>query len=380
MTGQITSQVLLAGPDLAEPILPLGINGEVAGLAACLRHAGVETSFEELMGVTATAFRTHFFRPRDNPGMPIGPVADNPGALWSPRFAWSSLRHNNYGQAESAAFYYGGEVRPIDGLDALETWRLLRFELDAGRPIIAYGLGDPIAPDLIIGYRLEKGPLRQIIVVQARQGQVEFDLTGRKPADEGPYPRELLVVRPGAVVDYRGSDDARRVDALRWAANHTSTRRELVYESERFYATGPFAFEALCEFLRDLAPDELANPIEGDPGDIAATLTRFCAATLREWITARWAASAYLKGWSRALSRASRSPEGIAATPDGLDALADLYRASALALAVASLQAPVLDDSGAAMADADAREGLAKAVEAALIVERRALDLLCALI
>ena len=371
--GQILAQTHL-DLDLTH-IEALGINGEVAAIAACERLAGHEAPFEEVMGITATAFRTHFFRPRDNPGMPIGPLPQEPDGLWAPRYAPTCLRHNNYGHCESAAFYYGGEVRPVEGLGALATWRLIRFELDAGHPVLAYGFSAPEAPDLIVGYRLEKAPLGQFVTVLTRRGTIEVNLTSRDAKDgEGLYPRELLLVRPGSIAEWRGSDDARRIDALRWAHAHTRTGRELIYESSRFYATGPKAYEAFVEFLRVLLPDELNAPISTPIEETPAALARFCLAVLDEWGRARAAAAAYLKAWADDLEQAPRTPEGLAAGPEGLRALSTRYEACARALSTmaASIPTEPAAAQGAAIADGAFRERLALGLERARDLELNA--------
>ena len=361
--------------DLPEPITAVGINGEVEGIAHCLVTAGVETSYDDVMGVTATALRTHFFRPRDNPGMPIGPVEGEPHKLWAPRYAWTSLRHNNYGQCESAAFYYGGEVRPVDDLNAVDTWRLIRYELDAGHPVVAYGLTEGLVPTLIVGYRLEKGPLRQILYVLTAAGRVDVDVTGLKRESEGRFPRELLLVRPGPCVHWRGTDETRRLDALRWAYSHARNGRELVYESSRFYATGPAAFDAFAEFLRDLLPAELDAPISSTVEEAPVQLALFCRAIIESWASARGAAQAYFNQWSDRLRSEDRNLEGLEAGAQSLVDLADSHgRCLATLEGLLSELPSAPGPAGASICDGALRERLALGIEEARAQELKSVQ------
>lgn len=203
----------------------LGINAEVAYMAQCLGQDRVD-----VMGVTGTAFRAHFFAPELNPGM-----AD------PPPWAWSSLRYNNYGHHESAAYYFGGEVIPVLDRTAVQNWKLLRFEIDAGRPAIVYGLDPhPARPVLVVGYALHKAPLAQFLtLVDGREIEVTGDVLGAT---------EIILVRQGAQVPYRPSDEERRADMFRWVAGHVRTSKELIYETSRFYATGASALEKAAAF------------------------------------------------------------------------------------------------------------------------------------
>jgi hypothetical protein len=234
----------------------MGINAEVAYMALCFGVDPVDAA-----GVTGTAFRTHFFTPAVNVGMEDAPP-------WT----WSSLRHNNYGHHESAAYYYGGEVIPVLDRNAVQNWKLLRFEIDAGRPAIVFGLTEPVdRPVLVTGYCLHNAPLRQVLTLA---DGAEVEVTG-----EILKTVEIILVRRGSQVPYRPSDEARRADVLKWAARHAMGTHELVYETSRFYATGASALEHAATFVRSVPePDGSA----------------FAAVFVEETLRARKAASAFL--------------------------------------------------------------------------------------
>lgn len=216
----------------------LGVNAEVGYIAQCY---GIDPV--ELMGVTGTAFRAHFFVPELNPGFDDAPP-------WT----WSSLRHNNYGHCESAAYYYGGEVISVTDRNAVQNWKLLRFEIDAGRPAIVYGLirsrpapGDAVLSALVTGYRLEN-PLAQFLTLADGD---ELEVTG-----EALGSAEIVLVRPGPTVSYRSTDAQRRADVFAWAAGHLRAPKELVYETSRFYACGASALRRASAFLLSEPTDE----------------------------------------------------------------------------------------------------------------------------
>lgn len=360
-TGTLLAQRHLEG---FAPCAFDGLHGELEGLARMMAAAGVDTSFEGLMGVTGSALRTHFYFPEDNPGLRLGPDPDDPEAPWGPRYAWASLRHNNYGHLEAAAYFHGGEVRPVEGLGAVDTWKLLRFEIDAGRPVLAYGLGARLEPQLVTGYRLEKAPMRQLLTVTSRAGApVEVDITGRKPEQPGAFPREMILFRPGQQAPYRTSDQERLLDVLRWALGHARARRELVYEESRFFATGQRAFEVFARFVRELLPEELASPVEVAPEEAAAEVTAFCRAVLTDWSRARLAAATFLDAWAEPMAEV----EGLPGGPEALRALADGQRAAGSALAALGATLEPSD----ALVDPQAREHLAAGLDAALERERQ---------
>ena len=209
------------------PAPGVGINAEVAYMAMCLGVEGVDVA-----GVTGTAFRTHFFTPEVNLGM------EDP-----PAWTWSSLRHNNYGHHEATAYYYGGDVIPVTDRNAVQNWKLLRFEIDAGRPATVFGLDpNPARPVLVTGYDLYKAPLRQVLLLA---DGVEVDVTGAALGDV-----EIILVRRGPRVPYRPTDEERRTDMFRWVVRHVRGEKELVYETSRFYATGASALRYAAGFVR----------------------------------------------------------------------------------------------------------------------------------
>lgn len=270
-----------------EPAAP-GLPEELALIRACARPLGLDAPLWKLAGVTGTAFRAHFFRPRDNPGMLDRPDPARPSEPWAPRYAWTSLRHNNYGHLEALSYFYGPQLRPVELPKVLELWRVLRFELEEGRPVIAWGLVEDGRPELVVGFRLEKSPLRQVLRVATREGLAEVDITGRKvlQGEGARYPNELLLVRPGTIPSYRGPDSARYADVLRWSWGHLRANKELVYESSRFYATGLAAWDAFAEFLLERVPEELADPVVC-PQAPARDMGRFAQAVVAQWAWAR---------------------------------------------------------------------------------------------
>lgn len=372
--SNVLAQVQLEG---IEPCRWIGLHAEIDAIGACLRYAGFDASFTRLMGMTASALRTHFFRLQENPGLRLGPDPENPEALWGPRFGWSSLQHNNYGHFESIGHFFGADIRQVDGLDAVSTWKLLRFELDANRPVIASLHGDPLQMDIITGYRLQKAPLGQILHVVTPNGPIEIDITARKPEQEGAFPRSLILVRPESLAPHRASDDALQMGALRWALGHGRTRRELVYETQRFYATGEHAFEAFALFLRHDAQQELEEPIEADKDQIAALLPIFCRLLTDQWARARRQAALYFQAWSDDLRQSGREIEGFPDAANALGSLPEFYNKTAQALEEALA---MMGSNGLDLSDANLRNKLADAIGTARQHELRTLEALAAVL
>lgn len=314
-----------------------GLLGELELMAICLEYGGIPASFEALVGISGAGLRAHFFRPRDNPGTLDRPEEGRQDSFWSPRYAWTSLRHSNYGHTEAAAYFYGAEIKPLDLANPLENWKLLRYELDAGRPVIAYGLVEPGVPELVIGYRLSKNPLQQVLHVLSRAcpGEaVEVDITGRKvlQGPEATYPNEIILVRPGQVASWRGTDGACFADMLRWSLAHQFNDRELVYETSRFYATGLEAYVAFAEFLRDRVPEELADPIVVDAQQTPAQLGRFAWAAVHQWRRSRLAFATFARQAADHLE-AKQEPLGdLPGSLADLRALADAAQSAGEAL------------------------------------------------
>jgi hypothetical protein len=360
-----------------------GLLGELDLMAVCMEHHGLSTSFDALVGVGGAGLRSHFFRPRDNPGTLDRPEEGRRDSFWSPRYAWTSLRHGNYGHTEAVAYFYGAEIKPLDLNDPLQNWKLLRYELEAGRPVIAYGLVEPGVPELIIGFRLTKAPLQQVLYVLSRarpQEVVEVDIRGRKvlQGPEAIYPNEIILVRPGQVAPWRGTDGARFADMLRWSLGHQHSDRELVYETSRFYATGLEAYAAFAEFLRDRVPEELADPIVVDAQRTPHELGRFAWAVVQHWRRARVAFASFARGAADHLE-AQQEPLGdLAGGLAELRALADASQAAAEALD------PVIEalrgDFAAVIVQEGVRELAARGLEDAQEAQREVARLLKGLV
>lgn len=359
-------------PPQQHPPLPLkwGLHGEVEAIALCLQEAGVETSFDTLMGLTGTAFRTHFFRLADNPGMRLGPDPANPNIIWGPRYAWTSLLYNNFGHYESAAYFYGGDMVQRERLSWDELWKVLRFELDAGRPVALYGLSgqDPWRPVLVRHVALSKAPLS--LSFPGLEPEVAWTPKGGTPGNI-----KVVLVRHGETKPYRPSDNVRKREVLRWALRHGTSRRELVYETERFYAVGLAAFEALGAFLDTEIAAELADPIGQTTSEAAQDMGRFLAAITQQWTEARRCGAAFCEAWAHTLDAVPPSKDdGPLPQPALLRLLAtDLVRVAEELQRLSDDFAPVLGDPEQAAAlvhDAERLRRSAQVVTAAQALER----------
>ncbi len=284
------TRVAQAQVEGCRPTSMVGLLGELDLISVCMGKLDIEASPEELMLVSGAGFRTHFFRPKDNPGTIERPDPERHNMIWAPRYAWSSMRYCNYGHHEAVAYFYGLELKEYQLARALKVWQLIRFELDEGRPLICYGLVQSETPELIVGYTLDKGPIKQSITVltSASETPVEIDITGREilQGKGARYPNEVILVRPDTVAPWRPTDEVRLADMFRWAEGHLRSHRELVYESSRFYATGPWAFEALAEFFLERVPEELEDPLVMPAADSARDMGKLAQATVSQWQSA----------------------------------------------------------------------------------------------
>lgn len=351
-------------PDAPRGPLSWGVHGELEGVAACMIAGGVEgASFEALMGISATAWRTHFFRLSDNPGMRLGPDPETPNQIWGPRYAWTSLEHNNFGHHESLSHYFGGDVLVLEKIAWDALWKVLRFELDAGRPLVVSGLPGRQAhrATLVTGYTLTPRPMALTLHTHDDADDAVFT-----PRDGTPTCRWTLV-RPGPCVDYRRSDEDCRQEAARWALRHMRNRRELVYETERFYAVSLQAFDAFAAFWTELVPAELSAPIVTEPDAVVDDLARFGHAVAAQWSQARRAAAGYARAWAET---SRLDAEALRAYADAADQTAEaIGRVCALAPDPSSDP----DVARAVIQDADTRANVARLIATARGLEEAAI-------
>jgi hypothetical protein len=349
-------------PGLPAP-MPDGLNGDVACVRACLAAGGTDVPTPELMGISGAAFRAYFYR-----------RADNPGHESEPDWCWTSEIFSSRDACGTIAEYCGASIERKLELEPEAAWALVELETAQGRPVVSYGVGGPLEPVIITGYR--RGA-RRVLRVQSKflaARDAEVDVTGKANwAGEGaPLTNPVVLVRTRAAP---APDQARRttfrLEACRWAVEHARARTEVLATGKR-YAAGVRAFEAFADFLggADGAASALANDWEKEE------LPLFVAVMAAEWRRARQAAAIFLESWAFEIwelgPHAARPAGGVPA----LRRAAGAYREVAEALAgfEAELPPPWEDQAraDAALADATRRGRAAGILREAATAEARA--------
>ena len=231
----------LAGPPA------YGADGLVRGIAAAC-----EADLDELRVLSGVAFRAYQLTPDDNHAYRE--------VISEREWSWGSVSMENYGVVESLGvhlrrdFRFWRTPRPVDLL------AVLKHELSAGRGALGCIAG-------------EEREWVWIHDLDGRQGLLEAPPlphagTGSAPAtnasgtleiaslesfdDDAPVLLDVvLTVRPGVDEIPESRARALRDDVLRFAGRHATSRRELNFQEELFYASGLRAYAVSAELLTD---------------------------------------------------------------------------------------------------------------------------------
>ena len=213
-----------------------------------LHRHGAPFDYDAAMVLSGAAFRHYLFTPEDNHAW----LVENPGEHWRD----DSLRLENYGAFEAIQGHTGWSGRRWDKLKGAELVQLLRYESAENRLARLQGVG------FITNVEASRAGLRLTIDRGGETHELTHgDLSTLDDFCAGLPTLWTLRKEPGEIPAARRH--ALTGDVLRWAWNHYTSRKEIVHDTDAFYATGRRAWEllqALSETLRT-PPDD--RDVEG---------------------------------------------------------------------------------------------------------------------
>lgn len=276
--------------ELNHPPLGPGLPGLVQGVAQLMA-----ADVDELLGISSAAFCTYMFDPAVNTHEP------------EPReySAYASL-FSNYGPWESISYYTGWEILEVSALSAVETLKIVAFEINAGRPMVT--LTPDLDPTLVTGYRI--GVDERVVVTQAGEVVVRDD--SRLQGDEQLFRNWLLLVRPGEQPEWAASQVRQQIDLLRWVVQHARNDQEFFQETSENYAPGLRGLRRFRAFLDGLT----------DPAGVA-----HAERTVRGLHLARAAAASCLSRWAEPIAESMASAEARAHIEDAAGHYRDVAQA-----------------------------------------------------
>ena len=278
--------------DIDPPALGPGLVGLVQAAAHLM-----DADAADLLGVSSAAFCNYVFDPHINQHEATRREFSRHAALFS-----------NYGPWESIAYYTGWSLNEVNALSAIETLKVIVFEIEGGRPIVT--LTPDLEPALITGYRVSTNDR----VVCTTRGEFEVRDETRLQGDDEVFRNWHLLVRPSQQPQWAASQVRQRVAVLRWALEHATNTREFFQETRENYAPGLEGIRRFRELLVGLR----------DPAGVRYAESYTCGLRL-----ARQAAATCVADWADPIAEELAAPAaGVA-----LRAAASAYQSVADALA-----------------------------------------------
>ena len=306
------------------------------------RH-GLSYDFNTAMVLGGAAFRHYFFTPDDNHAW----LVEYPGEHWRE----DSLDMDNYGLFEAVQGHTGWSARRWSVLRGPELVTLLRHESNEARLVAIEGTAVSKA-----GLIERFDASREGLTLHVSNGEASWELRHSDLTTLDDFVAQLVPLRtlrkePSEIPASRRH--ALTSDVLRWAVRHWTSRREIRYDVEAYYATGTRAWTLLEDFARSLETHDAFA--DADP-EVAETYVR---THLQELSVARRSAAEFFGDPAAVMEHTGL--ETLAAQP--LDALSLAWKKSADAAQLASQAATKELPTAIANAhqlDADAFEQLAR--------------------
>lgn len=214
------------------------LSGALLDVLEHLHRHGAPMDWDAAMVVSGASFRHYFFTPDDNHAW----LVEHPGEYWRP----DSLRVENYGAFEAIQGHTGFSGRRWEKLKGAELVQLLRYEFSENRVARLEGLG--FIRDI------EASRQGVSLVVDADDETRTLSHPDLATLDEFSAALPTLWTlrkEPGEVPDTRRH--ALTGDVLRWAWTHYTSRKEIIHETDAFYATGRRAWEQLLSLVEETA-------------------------------------------------------------------------------------------------------------------------------
>lgn len=271
-----------------------GLVGLVQGVAQLM-----DEDPDELLAISSAAFCNYVFDPGVNQHEDERREFSAVAALFS-----------NYGPWESIAYYTGWEILEVNALSAVETLKVVVFELEHDRPMLT--LTPDLEPAVVIGHEISVDQR----LVKTSLGQLACRDDIRLQGDHEVFRNWLLLVRPGESPDWAATKTRQRINVVRWAVEHAGNTKEFFQETRENYVPGLLGFSRFREFLTGLT----------DPAGV-----EYAERYIRALHAARSAAATALVRWADPIGEALESPTVAA----NLRLAAQCYRAEADAVSTA---------------------------------------------
>lgn len=196
--------------------------------------------------LSGVAFRTYQLTPDDNHAY----ATEYGETPWR----WETLAVENYGILESLSVHLDRELRLYPSMRPIDALALARFEFDSGRNVVG---------------RLRHcgGEYVSLVAVETENerydapvgGETEFivESTDAKRFPDGPDVADAMLVarpQPEPITDRRRAVLER--DVLEFAGRHASSKRELNFGEELYYASGHRALEVTADLIRSTEPTD----------------------------------------------------------------------------------------------------------------------------
>lgn len=202
--------------------LESGLTGLVQAVAISAASQGAKPDVDEWLVASSAAFSTYVYDPALNM-YAEGAEFSRDGDFFS-----------NYGALEALGYFSGWYGKDVNGATDEDFWKLIRFELASGRPLVSVGFG---TDDVVVltGYREGKGA--RVVTVSNGRSSHEFDLMSGRPQGESEnFVNYVVAVRPGD----RGllALERQAAGVLQWAVRHAFAGKEFLHETRENYAPG----------------------------------------------------------------------------------------------------------------------------------------------
>lgn len=205
----------------ASPLLP-GLAGYVQAVGAALRYQNLQVMDDDLMCASAAPFATYAYSPDIN-------KHEDPR-----RFSTLGEHFSNFGVFESLGYYTNSMISEVNGISNAEFWKLVRFELNLGRPLVTTGLGRTDGAVLIVGYE-DRPDARHLILWDSERRGVDLMKDEKPQGDSDVFVNFATIVRAGGPF---APSPKMKATALRWACNHARKWTEFFHETRENYLVG----------------------------------------------------------------------------------------------------------------------------------------------
>lgn len=206
---------------VAPPILP-GAVGLVQAVGVSAAAQGADVDLDEWLCVSSSALMTYAFDPKLN----RHEASDR-------HFSADGEWFSNYGVLESLGYFSGWHARDLNGPSTEDLWKLVRYELALGRPLVSQGFGGK-GVVLLTGYRDLPG-VHEVTVTDGSTTWT-FNLQNPPQGDSEVFVNYIITVRQG---EPGLTSRSRQIEGvLRWTIDHGFGSKEFFHETRENYVPG----------------------------------------------------------------------------------------------------------------------------------------------